>query len=307
MLFLPLDDDKRKAAEAIVERVVRDEGLTILGWRDIPHIPSACGDIARRGMPAFRQVFIGKRRLDARCGLRSSASSMSSANARPTKRSPRSGCAIRSCSTSAVCRAITIVYKGQLISTQIPEFFPDLIDPEAGQRACDGASALLHQHLPELGPRASVSLRRAQRRNQHAARQHQLDACAREAVRLAAVRRRHPQAPSDHRADRQRHRDVRQLRRAADSHRPLAATRSHDDDPRGMAERSADESGQARVLRVPLLHDGAVGRSRLDHVHRRRADRRGARSQRPAPLALPGHQGRLRGDGVGDRRPRHPA
>ena len=53
MLFLPLDDEKRKAAEEIVESVVRHEGLAILGWRDIPHVPSACGDIARRGMPAF--------------------------------------------------------------------------------------------------------------------------------------------------------------------------------------------------------------------------------------------------------------
>ena len=60
MLFLPLDDDKRKQAEAIVEQVVQDEGLTLLGWRDIPHVPSACGDIARRGMPAFRQVFVGR-------------------------------------------------------------------------------------------------------------------------------------------------------------------------------------------------------------------------------------------------------
>ena len=41
MLFLPLDDEKRKQAEAIVERVVRDEGLTLLGWRDIPHVPGA--------------------------------------------------------------------------------------------------------------------------------------------------------------------------------------------------------------------------------------------------------------------------
>ena len=39
------------------------------------------------------------------------------------------------------------------------------------------------------------------------------------------------------------------------------------------------------VLPVPLLPDGAVGRPGLDRLHRRPADRRGARPQRPAPLA----------------------
>ena len=45
-----------------------------------------------------------------------------------------------------------------------------------GDRAGAGAFALFHQHLSELGPRPSLSLHRAQRRDQHPARQHQLDA-----------------------------------------------------------------------------------------------------------------------------------
>jgi glutamate synthase (NADPH) large chain len=45
-----------------------------------------------------------------------------------------------------------------------------------------GASALQHQHLPVVAAGAPVPLRRAQRRDQHAARQHQLDARARGAA-----------------------------------------------------------------------------------------------------------------------------
>ena len=56
----------------------------------------------------------------------------------------------------------------------------------AGARAL----ALLDQHLPELGARAPVPDDRPQRRDQHAARQRQLDARARVAARLGAVRRR---------------------------------------------------------------------------------------------------------------------
>src|SRR6202162_3699207 len=141
MMFLPLDDDKRKQAEAIVEQVVREEGLTLLGWRDIPHVPSACGDIARRGMPAFRQVFVGR-----------GASTPDAASLERKLyviRKHATNNAIASlglldpelfyfCSLSC----ITIVYKGQLISTQIPEFFPDLTDPEVVT-----ALAMVHQRF----------------------------------------------------------------------------------------------------------------------------------------------------------------
>ncbi len=56
--------------------------------------------------------------------------------------------------------------------------FPRPARPGHGDRAGAGAFALLDEHLPELGALAPVSLHRAQRRDQHAARQHQLDARA---------------------------------------------------------------------------------------------------------------------------------
>ena len=46
------------------------------------------------------------------------------------------------------------------------------------------------------------------------------------------------------------------------------------------------------LLRIPVVPAGAVGRPGLDGLYRRHADRRGARSQRPAPQPLLGHQGR---------------
>ena len=60
-----------------------------------------------------------------------------------------------------------------------------------GERARPRALALLDEHLPELGARAPVPDDRAQRRDQHAARQRQLDPRARVAARLGALRRRH--------------------------------------------------------------------------------------------------------------------
>ncbi len=55
----------------------------------------------------------------------------------------------------------------------------------------------------------------------------------------------------------------------------------------------------ARLLRIPRRADGAVGRPRRRRLHRRPADRRHARPQRPAPGPLPRHRRRPGGDGVG--------
>ena len=100
---------------------------------------------------------------------------------------------------------------------------------------------------------------------------------------------------------------LRQLPGIAGAHRALAAARRDDDDSGGVAERRADERGQARVLRISLEPDGAVGRAGLDYVHRRAAYRRGARPQWAASLALPGDQGRDGRDGFRSRRAGHPA
>ena len=71
--------------------------------------------------------------------------------------------------------------------------------------------------------------------------------------------------------------------------RSLAA-RGADDDPRGVGAQRVDGPRAAGVLRVPRVADGAVGRPGVDDVHRRHHRRRGARPQRPAPVADLGHR-----------------
>ena len=69
-----------------------------------------------------------------------------------------------------------------------------------------------------------------------------------------------------------------------------------DDDARagGLAKRRAHAAVQEGLLRVPLVPGRAVGRPRRAGLHRRQADRRDPRSQRPAPRALAHHEGRPR-------------
>lgn len=59
MLFLPLDRDAREVAMRTVERIVAEEGLQLLGWREVPRDREAIGWLARRNEPDIRQVFVG--------------------------------------------------------------------------------------------------------------------------------------------------------------------------------------------------------------------------------------------------------
>ena len=167
--------------------------------------------------------------------------------------------------------------------------------------------ALLDEHVPELGARAPVPDDRPQRRDQHAARQRQLDARARVAARVGAVRRRPGEGAPGRAPRRLGLGDVRQRARAADARRPQPPARGDDDDPGGVRGPGRPARAPEGLLRVPLVPDGAVGRPRGGRLHRRPRDRRHARPQRPAPRPLAGDQGRLGRARLGDRRDRRAA
>ena len=60
MLFLPRDVGAREACEEIVTRVAAREGLTVIGWRNVPTDHSLLGDTARSSEPTIRQVFLAR-------------------------------------------------------------------------------------------------------------------------------------------------------------------------------------------------------------------------------------------------------
>jgi glutamate synthase domain-containing protein 1 len=59
MTFLPVDRQPRLQCEGIIERVVREEGLSVLGWRDTPIEGTAIGRVARASQPYIQQIFVG--------------------------------------------------------------------------------------------------------------------------------------------------------------------------------------------------------------------------------------------------------
>ncbi|HTK16175.1 MAG TPA: glutamate synthase large subunit [Acidimicrobiia bacterium] len=56
--FLPTEDSDRVVRA--VEKVLLDEGFSVLGWRDVPVDAGVPGKSAREVMPVFRQIFVSK-------------------------------------------------------------------------------------------------------------------------------------------------------------------------------------------------------------------------------------------------------
>jgi glutamate synthase domain-containing protein 1 len=62
LVFLPRDVRERDFCKQTFERIIREEGQKLLGWRRVPVAPAHCGDVARSIMPEISQVFIGRGR-----------------------------------------------------------------------------------------------------------------------------------------------------------------------------------------------------------------------------------------------------
>lgn len=125
--FLPPDTADEAAAR--IEEIARDEGLTVLGWRDVPVAPELLGAAARSTMPAFRQIFVTDH---ASTGIDLDRTAFVL-----RKRAEREADVY-----FPSLSARTIVYKGMLTTGQLEPFFPDLSDRRFGS-----AIALVHSRF----------------------------------------------------------------------------------------------------------------------------------------------------------------
>ncbi|HUB83450.1 MAG TPA: glutamate synthase large subunit [Bryobacteraceae bacterium] len=131
MTFLPVEKQHRLHCEGVVERIVREEGLTVLGWRDTPIDASTIGRVARGSQPYIQQIFVGRAR-----GMNEDQLERKLYVARKRIEAELPDAYIPSMS----CR--TIVYKGLLLAPQIARFYPELSDPELVSGLC-----LVHQRF----------------------------------------------------------------------------------------------------------------------------------------------------------------
>src|SRR5215203_216729 len=133
--FLPARPDALAASVSMVEAVLAQDGIPVLGWRDVPINPGALGPTAKSSCPVIRQVLVGR-------PVRTSDDDtweqvLYLARREMERRSEQADLGdFYVCSLS--CR--TVVYKALLTGTQLPAFFTDFRYPEY-----ESAIAVFHQ------------------------------------------------------------------------------------------------------------------------------------------------------------------
>ena len=131
MAFLPQDTAAVATCVAHIEKVVANEGLTFLGWRDVPLDHSQIGRDARAVCPTIRQFFVGKGSANTpdRAAFERKlyvVRQVISHTVSETGISEDDADFFYLCSLS--CN--TVVYKGLLVSYQLSRFYLDLNDDD---------------------------------------------------------------------------------------------------------------------------------------------------------------------------------
>ncbi len=145
VVFLPQNPAARERAQKMIEKIVRDEGQKVLGWRTVPTNHDPIGESAQRGEPVIRQFFVKKvsglpadrpddplafeRKLYVMRRLIENAIKHSSIPQKEMVYLPSMSSRI-------------LIYKGMLNAVQVEPYFPDLLDP-----LLESALALVHSRF----------------------------------------------------------------------------------------------------------------------------------------------------------------
>ncbi len=129
--FLPGDAETVTKTRRRIEEIAAEEGLAVLGWREVPVDPSSLGETARGVMPSFRQLFV------AGAGSRVTGMALERLAFCLRKRAERETDVYFPSLSSR-----TLVYKGMLTPAQLDEVYPDLRDERVAS-----AMAVVHSRF----------------------------------------------------------------------------------------------------------------------------------------------------------------
>ena len=140
MLFLPQKINQAKHCSDIFEKEIERQGLSILGWRDVPLNSKIVGSIAATTQPIIKQVFVGKNNIE----LTESEFSTKLFVARKISENEIYNTALsqKQYFYFSSLHHRTLIYKGLLIPEDIDQFYLDLSNPKLVTRL-----ALVHQRF----------------------------------------------------------------------------------------------------------------------------------------------------------------
>ena len=139
-LFMPRNTEARNTIEELYAKTINDEGLKLIGWRDVPVDNSDLGDSVLATEPVHRQVFVGKAKenedqdsFERRLFLLRKV--MSNAVQELKEQEFRQYYPVSLSSR-------TIVYKGMVLVSQLGNYYRDLQDTRF-----ESALAMVHQRF----------------------------------------------------------------------------------------------------------------------------------------------------------------
>ncbi len=139
-VFLPKKDNQRLFCKNQFEHFIKEQGLKVLGWRDVPIDENVLGNIARQTEPFISQLFVGKaddKQTDFKFQLQLFIARKKAEHfIYNSKLSESDRFYVPSLSTKI------IIYKGLLIPEDIRLYYKDLQDPKFVTRL-----ALVHQRF----------------------------------------------------------------------------------------------------------------------------------------------------------------
>ena len=145
LAFLPQDTDDAAKARTQVEAIAHEEGLAVLGWRELPVEATTIGATAKRAQPRIEQLFVAR----AAGGRAVGGERAVGGTADDGLALERLAFVVRKRVEHAVdgvyfpsLSTRTIVYKGMLTSFQLREFFPELSDERV-----ESGMALVHSRF----------------------------------------------------------------------------------------------------------------------------------------------------------------
>ncbi len=132
MTFLPQDMVMRHECERIFERIAKENGMKVLGWRDVPVDDRFVGATPKRVEPKIRQMFVSagemffnKKDFDRRLYLvRQRTENEIELGGNSLSQAAREQFYI------CLLSANRTIYKGMLTATQLRDYFLDLKDPD---------------------------------------------------------------------------------------------------------------------------------------------------------------------------------
>ncbi len=139
-VFLSQDQATADEARGTVDAAIAEIGLEVAGWRVVPTDPSVCGQQALETLPRIEQVFVNapdgmpRGRFNRRLFL---------ARRKAEKRLGEGATYIASLSSASIS------YKGMIMPSALPEFYPDLCDERLESSVCVFHQRFSTNTLPE--------------------------------------------------------------------------------------------------------------------------------------------------------------